>query len=634
MAEKERKLLPYLAGIDGLRALAVIAVLLYHAEVPAFSGGFFGVEIFFVISGYLVSSLLLAEWHNEGRIAIARFWLRRARRLLPALFGLLLIVLSFSVIFLPDEVASLRNDALAALLYCTNWYLIFDQKSYFESVGRPSLFNHLWSLAVEEQFYLLWPLIMALGLRLWKLRSLCLAFLLAAAASTLWMAGLYQPDSDASRLYYGTDTRAAGLLLGAALACIRLPSQQNIRRWQLFGLDCLASLALAGLLLCVLSFDEFNPLLYRGGFALIDLLSFVVLAALSFKRSTLGKLLGMPVLRYLGQRSYSLYLWHWPIFMLSRPQLDLPLGGWPLLLLRFGLTWLAAELSYSFIEYPIRAGRFQRRLRIWLRSKGQRQRRLDTRWSFALGVVSTWLLALLIALPLVGEEPEPSLEEYSAAFATNVVIANNPPVPSASSTATASPSAVPASPTPLVMVVSTPIALPSPSPTATASATPEPTATPKPRTVLAVGDSIMLGAADALHARIENLTIDAKVNRQIGAAITLLRERRENAALADVVVVHIGNNNTISSERVNELLDLLADVPRVVIVNLKVPRRWQDINNQRWAEQSAQYPNVILLDWHAASAEHPEFFWKDGFHLRPAGAQIFADMIAEAVQRP
>src|SRR3954464_4268744 len=224
--------LSYLPGLDGLRAFAVIAVLLYHADLSWIRGGFLGVEVFFVISGYLITTMLLTEWHQQGRINLVGFWLRRARRLLPALYLLLVVTLVFAIVFLPGEVARLRDDALAAFAYVTNWYLILGEQSYFETVGRPSLLQHLWSLAVEEQFYVLWPVLLTLMLRFWRRRVVVIATLGGAIASAVWMAILYRPDVDPSRVYYGTDTRATGLMIGAALAFVWVPSQFQRRPGQ------------------------------------------------------------------------------------------------------------------------------------------------------------------------------------------------------------------------------------------------------------------------------------------------------------------------------------------------------------------------------------------------------------------
>jgi peptidoglycan/LPS O-acetylase OafA/YrhL len=281
--------LPYLPGLDGLRALAVIAVLLYHAELPWIPGGFLGVEIFFVISGYLITTLLLAEWRQRGRIDVKAFWLRRARRLLPALYLLLVVTLAYAVVFLPGEVAGLRADAIAAFGYVTNWYLVLGHESYFEAIGRPSLLKHLWSLAVEEQFYLLWPPLLALGLSVgaarWRERRVLLVTLALAVASALLMALLYRPEVDPSRIYFGSDTRAAGLLIGAALAFAWTPWHKGTprvksrsatargyaewREWlqRRLGwttpllLDAAGLVALGGLAFACLRLGEFEPFL-------------------------------------------------------------------------------------------------------------------------------------------------------------------------------------------------------------------------------------------------------------------------------------------------------------------------------------------------------------------------------------
>ena len=217
--------LGYIPALDGLRALAVIGVLLYHGDVKWMPGGFLGVDVFFVISGYLITSLLLSDWREHLKIRFGNFYLRRARRLLPALFVMLGVVTLFSIFFLPDTLTELRGQNLAAIFYIENWYLIFHKVSYFVAAGRPSLLRHVWSLAVEEQFYLIWPLIFSLLLAWWgKQRGkLLLAILGGALASTVLMAVIYEPYTDPSRVYFGTDTRASTMLIGAALAIIWTP---------------------------------------------------------------------------------------------------------------------------------------------------------------------------------------------------------------------------------------------------------------------------------------------------------------------------------------------------------------------------------------------------------------------------
>jgi peptidoglycan/LPS O-acetylase OafA/YrhL/CubicO group peptidase (beta-lactamase class C family) len=350
--------IPYLPGLDGLRAVAVTGVLLYHAGLGAL-GGFLGVETFFVLSGFLITALLLAEWRADGRVDLRAFWWRRARRLLPALFALLALTLLAASVLLPEEVADLGAQTLAALAYLMNWHLIATQQSYFDPTMRPPLLQHLWSLAVEEQFYLLWPLLFAFGIARLGRRGMLLATLTGAAASTAAMALLAEPGADPSRVYYGTDTRAAGLLLGAALALVWTPGVAPRLEHPVAGrlLDGAGLIALAGLGVAYALVNEQDPLLYRGGFTLVALATAVVVAACTHSRATLlPRLLGLAPLRWIGQRSYGIYLWHWPIFMLTRPMIDVPFDGPVFTALRFAAVLLLAELSFRFVETPVRQG--------------------------------------------------------------------------------------------------------------------------------------------------------------------------------------------------------------------------------------------------------------------------------------
>src|SRR5262245_23238685 len=259
---------PRLAGLDGLRGLAVVAVLLYHADLAV--GGFIGVELFFVLSGYLITLLLAAEWGRSGRVDLVGFWRRRARRLLPAMWFMTVATICFALLALPGEVARLRGPALAGGLFVGNWWAVLAQEPYFVAVGRPSLFRHLWSLGVEGQFYLVWPPLLALGLRRWSARWLAAAALVGAAGSAALMAGLDAAGIDQARLYYGTDTRASGLLLGAALALVWVPGRAgrpSVGRW----LDGLGLLGLAALAALTVGLSEDDPLLYRGGLVLVGL---------------------------------------------------------------------------------------------------------------------------------------------------------------------------------------------------------------------------------------------------------------------------------------------------------------------------------------------------------------------------
>src|SRR5438270_4878079 len=358
----------YVGGLDGIRAIAVLAVIAYHLSLPWAKGGMLGVGVFFTLSGYLITDLLLGHWHGHGSLGLRSFWLRRARRLLPALFLMLAAVSVWVSLFDASQLADVRKQVLAAGLYFSNWWTIAEHGSYFSHFAMPLPLDHLWSLAIEEQFYLVWPWLLLLGI--WALRrrsALAIVTLAVAAGSAVAMGLLYHPGYDPTRIYEGTDTRAFGLLVGAALAMVwpsrrlpRLASRPAVRDL----LDAIGVAGLVGVLVLVWRTGSFSPFLYPGGFVLLSVATAALVAAVVNPASRLGPVVGWRPLRWVGVRSYGIYLWHWPIIVLAgnaQGGVDFGTGA-----LEVAATLVVASLSWRYVEEPVRhgaLGRLWRRIR-------------------------------------------------------------------------------------------------------------------------------------------------------------------------------------------------------------------------------------------------------------------------------
>jgi peptidoglycan/LPS O-acetylase OafA/YrhL len=362
--EAERR---YVPGLDGIRAIAVLAVMAFHLNVPGAGGGMLGVGVFFTLSGYLITDLLLSHWYRQGHLGLGQFWLRRARRLLPALFVMLAVVSVWVALLDSALLADVRRQVLGAAVYANNWWTIAEHGSYFARFAAPLPLDHLWSLAIEEQFYLLWPFVLLAGI--WLLRNrarLALMAVVLAAVSLLVMALLYQPGTDPTRVYEGTDTRAFGLLVGAAVAIV-WPARaldKGLRPGRSRLLDALGLAGLAGIIALVWGTDTFSAFLYPWGFLLLSVSTVALVAAVVNRTSVLGRALGWAPLRWIGVRSYGIYLWSWPIVVLATPNqttFDLPAAT-----AEVAATLVVAALSWRFVEEPIRRGALGR---LWQRTR-------------------------------------------------------------------------------------------------------------------------------------------------------------------------------------------------------------------------------------------------------------------------
>jgi peptidoglycan/LPS O-acetylase OafA/YrhL len=589
--------LSYLPGLDGLRALAVAAVLAYHAEVSWMPGGFLGVEIFFVISGYLITAILLRENRRRGRISLRRFYLRRARRLLPALVLTVVVTMVMAYFLAPEEVRWLRDDAVASLAYVSNWHLVLSDVSYFESFGRPSLFLHIWSLGVEEQFYLLWPLLLIAAIALGRRRAAAALAVGGVVISTLLMAVLLDPH-DPSRVYYGTDTRAAGFLLGAALAMWWSPWRlapavtHSSRRL----LDVVGAAALVGLVVLLVYTSEFDLRLYRGGFLVVALCSAVAIAIAVHPGSRVGKVLGIAPLVWIGLRSYGIYLWHFPIFMLTRPGFDVPDQPLVVNTLRVVATLVVADLSFRLVEMPVRNGALAR---LWHRDRDETKARpVVLGAAFAMPLLA---MIVVLAIPANRSPTAAALEATSASVTT-------------SSTTTV--------PTTTAPVVTTP-------------ATAPPTTPPPPPPVpLVIGDSVVLGSAPEIVAALgPGTAVDAVVSRELHEAIPIVQSWIASGQPGPIVI-HLGSNGFILAEDVETIISLAGFRHRLVFVNAAVPRRWEQQVNDELAAAVGRHPNVGLVDWHSIVAANPGLLIDDHVHPNAEGRVALAQAIQAELAAP
>ena len=616
----------YLPGLDGVRALAVIGVLLYHADLSWIPGGFLGVDVFFVLSGFLITSLILEEFDRSGRVDFRKFYLGRARRLLPALILVLVVVSLAAALVYQDAARQLASDVVASIFYVNNWWYIAADQSYFEFIGRPPLLKHLWSLAVEEQFYLVWPAIAFLAMRRFARKGVFAVAATLAILSTIWMLQLAVangfPDfADPSRAYFGTDSHSMGLLIGAAMATFWRPGR--MRRSLPTGASVIiTAIGIAALLAVIWFFvfvGEFTPWLYRGGFLGLALIVATLIAAASHPGVGLGKAMGTQPWRYIGQRSYGLYLWHWPVFMATRPGLDLPLDGVPLLILRLGLTVGIAELSFRFVEMPIRRGVIQRYAARIKAASGARRRRLRL---VATAMISATVVSVVAVALLLAATTRTAGETVVAAdVAAAMGIASGGPTEVSLDDGSEGPAVEPSAASSAETGTTSP---------ATAGATPPATPTRDTGTVSAIGDSVMLGARSVLKDVIPGTRVDAAVSRYPGAFIGKLKRYVAGNRLAPIVVLHPGTNGVLPESMMREMLDILVDSPRVVVVNTNMPRTWREPNNNVMADVVPEYPNAVLADWRAASLDKPEYFASDGIHLTEKGAKAYANLIKQA----
>ena len=569
----------YIPAIDGLRAVAVVAVMLYHLGFSWIPGGFLGVDLFFVISGYVITRLLLDSIQRSGGLDLRAFYKARIRRLFPPLVFMIFVTIIYISIWAPETMRRFVSDSPFALLGGMNWWLVFRHTDYFDTISRPPLLQHTWSLGVEAQFYLIWPLILLLVLRQFgKAKITGAALFIAAISGIALLLVSFEVDavnaSQVSHVYFGTDTHSIGLFLGAALAVSWAPQnlQEQVNRRAQDFIDGIGVIGFVGLLGVFLLVNENDPTLYKLAFPLAGLFGCAILTSIVHPASRFAPILSSKVAVWIGERSYAIYLWHWVVFQVTRPAVDLEGSTWALYALRILVVFALADISLRLVELPVRSGLVE----YWFKGMKYRTKNVQRRQK---STVVASILLLILGTSYISAN---AISQSDKEMATIKQQLEQPIRPS------------------------------------------EPTAT-QTGGLWVTGDSVILGIHYELDARSHIAIINARVGRQAPELIEVMKSDKANAA-DSTVIFNMGNNNKLTSDQVLAIFEEVKNQPKIIVVNTAVPRGWRDENNALIAQYAALY-GATVIDWAAISAGHPEYFAPDGVHLVPAGVRAYVDAI-------
>ena len=569
----------HISSIDGLRAIAVTAVVLYHLGISWIPGGFLGVDLFFVISGYVITRLILDSINQSSALDLRAFYAARLRRIYPGFIFMVICTIIFIGVWAPEAIKRFLTDLPYALTGSINWYLVARNQDYFETIGRPPLLQHTWSLAVELQFYLIWPIILLTVLKYFGKKNVARIALAIAIISgvTLFIVSLSLDQANAqqiSHIYFGTDTHSLGLFLGSALAVSWIPQNLSaaITKRAQDVIDGIGVVGLLGLISVFLFIDQSNANLYRIAFPLAGIFGCLVIISLVHPASRFAPIISTAPFRWVGQRSYGIYIWHWVIFQVTRPSVDLSGQSWALYLARVLLVLALADISLRWVEIPFRQGAVQN----WFRGMKYRSAKVKLRQQLSLltSIITVLAITSVISVQAINQADQISnkvLEE---------IIPIEPNQQDLGSTTG----------------------------------------------LWVTGDSVILGIRSKLESKEHISLINARVGRQAPELLAVMRVDQTSVP-SSPVIFNLGNNNALSEQTVIDIFETIKNQPQIIVVNTAVPRAWKDANNEIISKVSARYPNVKLVDWDRISKGRPELFAPDGVHLSPTGSDVYVDLV-------
>lgn len=613
MGKKRR----YITGLDGIRAIAVIMVLAYHLKLALFKSGFLGVTVFFVLSGYLITGILISEVEEEGTIDLKNFWLRRIRRLVPAVMSMAVVIIFVSAVVNRIIFTKGCKDFLASVLGFNNWWQIFNKVSYFEAAGVPSPFTHCWSLAIETQFYLIYPLIL---LGIYKLvksreegrakRGLLFAgvTLLLALISVILMILLFDPQQDASRVYYGTDTRAFSLLFGALLA-ILWEYQMVPRRLSASVNMVLGSVSFAVLLVMTIAINGSSNFWYRGGQFVGTILTVLVIYTVSGRKTWLSRFLSNPVLKWIGDRSYSIYLWHYPIILLISKGIK---ASWWITLIEIVLSVVLAELSYRFIETPIRhgiIGEYLNILRSRPKSRQEKKRQIQVARRSLKVMAGTFVLTVSLILCMVFVPKKNALDTLQKRETKAKETGKMTEEQLAKQKANGSESE---------------------DTICTTDLTDDEIL--EGLNLLLIGDSIAVDVTDDFYEMFPNSVSDTKIGRITSLGKQVLDSYIDEKKWEGEGVIFASLSNSPINGELEAIREKIGKDMPLFLTTVRIPHdTFEEESNSKIKKFVEENDHTYLIDWYAASEGHDEYFDADDTHLLSAGAKAYAKCIKEAV---
>lgn len=574
----------HITSIDGLRAIAVTAVVLYHLGISWIPGGFLGVDLFFVISGYVITRLILDSINQSSALDLRAFYAARLRRIYPGFLFMVVCTILFIGVWAPEAIKRFLSDLPFALTGTINWLLVARHQDYFETVGRPPLLQHTWSLAVELQFYLIWPIILLGVLKYFGKKNIArIALVIAMVSGTaLFFVSLQLDQANAqqiSHIYFGTDTHSLGLFLGSALAVSWIPQNlsADIEKRAQDVIDGIGVFGLLGLISTFLFIDESNASLYRIAFPLAGIFGCLVIISLVHPASRFAPIISTAPFRWIGQRSYGIYIWHWVIFQVTRPSVDLSGQTWALYLARVLLVLALADISLRWVEIPFRQGLVQN----WFRGMKYRSAKVKLRQQ--ISVVASIIMVLAVTTSI-------SIQAINKADQISNQIAQD--------------------------------SIDTQSQQDLGSTT----------GLWVTGDSVILGIRSKLEAKEHISLINARVGRQAPELLAVMRVDQTSVP-SSPVVFNLGNNNALSEQTVVDIFEIVKNQPQIIVVNTAVPRAWKDANNAIISKVAANYPNAKVVDWDRISTGRPELFAPDGVHLSPAGSDVYVDLVLSVISK-